>query len=95
MEEKTTDTVIERSYRLPRKPRLPEFGPGVQVAKSIPIAPTLKQLKVGENAEFPIEQLTSIQSTKNRMCRMYARQGWNADVVVNDQEFKVIVTRTA
>lgn len=95
MEDKTITMAQEMAYRPPRKPTLPEFGPGVQVPASRPIAPTLKTLKVGESAEFPIEQLTSVQSTKNRLCRMYARQGWNADVVVNDHEYQVIVTRTA
>lgn len=95
MEEKTIVATQESAYRPPRKPTLPEFGPGVQISASRPIAPTLKMLKIGESAEFPIEQLTSVQSTKNRLCRMYARQGWNADVVVNDLQYQVIVTRTA
>ena len=95
MEEKTIVATQESAYRPPRKPTLPEFGPGVQIPASRPIAPTLKMLKIGESAEFPIEQLTSVQSTKNRLCRMYARQGWNADVVVNDLHYQVIVTRTA
>ncbi|ROT14406.1 hypothetical protein EEL50_07955 [Muribaculaceae bacterium Isolate-105 (HZI)] len=95
MEEKTIVATQESAYRPPRKPTLPEFGPGVQIPASRPIAPTLKMLKIGESAEFPIEQLTSVQSTKNRLCRMYARQGWNADVVVNDLQYQVIVTRTA
>lgn len=95
MEEKTIVATQESAYRPPRKPTLPEFGPGVQIPASRPIAPTLKMLKIGESAEFPIEQLTSVLSTKNRLCRMYARQGWNADVVVNDLQYQVIVTRTA
>lgn len=95
MEQKTVATATETAYRPPRKPSLPEFGPGVQVPESRPIAPTLKMLKVGESAEFPIEQLTSIQTTKNRLCRVYARQGWNADVIVNDQNYQVVVIRTA
>lgn len=95
MEEKTIVATQESAYRPPRKPTLPEFGPGVQIPALRPIAPTLKTLKIGESAEFPIEQLTSVQSTKNRLCRMYARQGWNADVVVNDLQYQVIVTRTA
>lgn len=95
MEEKTIVATQESAYRPPRKPTLPEFSPGVQIPASRPIAPTLKMLKIGESAEFPIEQLTSVQSTKNRLCRMYARQGWNADVVVNDLQYQVIVTRTA
>lgn len=95
MEEKTIVATQESAYRPPRKPTLPEFGPGVQIPASRPIAPTLKMLKIGESAEFPIEQLTSVQSTKNRLYRMYARQGWNADVVVNDLQYQVIVTRTA
>lgn len=95
MEEKTIVATQESAYRPPRKPTLPEFGPGVQIPASRPIAPTLKMLKIGESAEFPIEQFTSVQSTKNRLCRMYARQGWNADVVVNDLQYQVIVTRTA
>ncbi len=95
MEERTIVATQESAYRPPRKPTLPEFGPGVQIPASRPIAPTLKMLKIGESAEFPIEQLTSVQSTKNRLCRMYARQGWNADVVVNDLQYQVIVTRTA
>lgn len=95
MEEKTITLTKETAYRPPRKPILPEFGPDVQIPASKPIAPTLKTLKIGESAEFPIEQLTSVQSTKNRLCRMYSRQGWNADVIVNDLEYQVIVTRTA
>lgn len=95
MEEKITAVATDTTYRPPRKPTLPEFGPGVNVPESRPIAPTLKMLKIGESAEFPIEQLTSVQSTKNRLCRMYSRQGWNAEVVVNDNEFQVVVTRTA
>ena len=95
MEDKTITMTQESAYRPPRNPPLPGFGPGVQVPASSPIAPPLKTLKVGEPAESPIERLTSVQSTKNRLCRMYARQGWNADVVVNDHEYQVIVTRTA
>lgn len=64
MEEKTIVATQESAYRPPRKPTLPEFGPGVQIPASRPIAPTLKMLKIGESAEFPIEQLTSVQSTK-------------------------------
>lgn len=95
MENQNIAITQEMNYRPPRKPTLPEFGPGVQVAEPLPISPTLKALKIGEKAVFPIEQLTSIQSTKNRLCRMYSRQGWNAEVVVNDSEFQVIVTRIA
>lgn len=95
MEKQNITTAKELDYRPPRKPSLPEFGPGVQVATPLPISPTLKALKIGEKAVFPIEQLTSIQSTKNRLCRMYSRQGWNAEVVVKDAEFQVIVTRIA
>lgn len=95
MEKKNLVSTTEMNYRPPRKPSLPEFGPGVQVADPLPISPTLKALKVGEKAVFPIEQLTSVQSTKNRLCRTYARQGWNADVVVNDAEFQIVVTRVS
>lgn len=95
MEKQNIATAKETDYRPPRKPTLPEFGPGVEVADLLPIAPTLKALKIGETAVFPIEQLTSIQATKHRLCRMYSRQGWNAEVVVKDAEFQVIVTRIA
>ncbi|MDE6257300.1 MAG: hypothetical protein K2M53_02840 [Muribaculaceae bacterium] len=95
MEKQNIAITQEMNYRPPRKPTLPEFGPGVQVAEPLPISPTLKALKIGEKAVFPIEQLTSIQSTKNRLCRMYSRQGWNAEVVINDSEFQVVVTRIA
>lgn len=95
MEGKTISAVHETACRPPRKPSLPEFGPGVTVPECLPISPTLKQLKIGESAVFPIEQLTSVQTTKNRLCRMYARQGWNADVAVNDREYQIVVTRTA
>lgn len=33
MEQKTIASAQEMAYRPPRKPILPEFGPGVQVAK--------------------------------------------------------------
>lgn len=95
MENQNSATAKETCYRPPRKPTLPEFGPGVQVAEPLPISSTLKSLKVGEKAVFPIEQLTSIQTTKNRLCRTYSRQGWNAEVFVNDAEFQVVVTRIA
>lgn len=95
MDKQNTATSQQTAYRPPRKPTMPDFGPGVEVPQSLPISPTLKALKIGEKAIFPIEQLTSIQSTKNRLCRMYARQGWSADVEVNDTEFQVVVTRTA
>ncbi len=95
MEQKNCVKSKELTYRPPRKPSFPEFSPGVQIADPLPISPTLKALKVGESAVFPIEQLTSIQSTKNRLCRMYARQGWNAEIVVDDSEFQVVVTRIA
>lgn len=95
MEKKNIVTTKEMNYRPPRKPSLPEFGPGVLVAEPLPISPTLKALKIGEKAVFPIEQLTSIQTTKNRLCRIYSRQGWNAEVVVNDAEYQVVVTRIA
>ena len=39
MEDKTITTAQETAYRPPRKPTLPEFGPGVQVPASRPIAP--------------------------------------------------------
>lgn len=95
MENENSTTAKGTGYRPPRKPTLPEFAPGVQVAEPLPISSTLKALKVGEMAVFPIEQLTSIQSTKNRLCRTYSRQGWNAEVVVKDAEFQVVVTRIA
>lgn len=93
MEKTNTANIQECNYRSPRKPSVPEFAPGVQVAQPLPISPTLKTLKVGEKAVFPIEQLISVQSTKNRLCRVYSRQGWNADIVIDDSEFQVIVTR--
>lgn len=83
------------AVRLPRKPQMPYFPPGTPVAESKPISSTLKALKVGDIAVFPIEQLTSVQSTKNRLVRNYMRQGWNAEVIVNEDEYTVTVRRTS
>lgn len=88
-------SLIDNPASLPRKAVMPEFPPGTPIAEFKPIAPTLKALEVGQSAEFPIEQLTSIQTTKHRLCKNYLRQGWDAEVVVNERSYTVVVTRTA
>lgn len=95
MEQKTIATAAEAAYKPPRKQKFPVFEPGTPVAKSLPIAPTLKALMVGESAVFPIEQYSSLQTTVNRFHRIYSRQGWTAQLVANEEEFTATVTRTA
>ena len=72
------------AYAPPKRKITPEFGKGVSVAPSVPIAPTLKMLGVGEVAEFPTEQRSSVYATIHRLRKDYKRQGWDVEIIDNE-----------
>lgn len=93
MEEKTRIAAVEAAYTPPRRRVIPEFSPSVPIAKSVPVAPTLKALKIGEVAEFPTEQRSSVLATIYRLRKDYKRQGWDVEVVANEDDTEDFVVR--
>lgn len=67
-----------------RRAVIPEFDSGTPIPPYVPIAPTLKSLKVGETAEFPAEQRTSALATVYRLRKQYARQGWDVEMLEDE-----------
>lgn len=61
--------------------------------QQLPVSSTLRKLKVGDKATFPIEQRSTILNTLSRFRSDYMRQGWDAEAVTNKQDFTVVVTR--
>lgn len=59
----------------------------------LPVSSTLRKLKVGDKATFPIEQRSTVLNTLSRFRSDYMRQGWDAEAVTNKHDFTVIVTR--
>ena len=93
MEEMTRTVAAVATYTPPRRRVVPEFSPDVPIAKSVPIAPTLKALRVGEIAEFPTEQRTSVLATIYRLRKDYKRQGWDVEVLADQDDGKKYVVR--
>ncbi len=60
----------------------------------LPVASSLRKLKIGETAVFPIEQRSTVLNTLSRFRSDYIRQGWDAAAVTNKHNFTVVVTRT-
>lgn len=73
---------------------IPEFGPNVPIAERRPVAPVIRSLKIGEEAVFPCEQHTSVNTTLCRLRKDYRRQGWDA-IVTENKDFTVTVTRVS
>ena len=69
------------TFSNPRQRVTPEFSPGVPVADFVPIAPTLKSLKIGEIAIFPYEQRSSVLATVYRLRKEFKRQGWDVELM--------------
>lgn len=63
-------------------------------AQTLPVASSLRKLKVGDKVVFPIEQRSTVLNTLSRFRSDYMRQGWDAEAVTNKQDFTVVVTRT-
>lgn len=64
-----------------------------QVAK-IPISPTLRKLRPGETAVFPIEQCSSVTAIVSKFRKDMARIGWDADIKSDTKAYTVTVHRT-
>lgn len=64
-----------------------------QVTK-IPISPTLRKLKPGEKAVFPIEQCSSVTAIVSKFRKDMARIGWDADIKSDKNNYTVTVYRT-
>ncbi len=96
MDEMTKSVASVQSYTPPKRKITPEFVPGTAIAPSVPVAPTLKALKIGGIAEFPTEQRSSVYATIYRLRKDYKRQGWDVEILepesVND-EFVVRIKR--
>lgn len=81
MEELTKSVASVPMCSHSRRAVVPEFDPSTPIPPYVPIAPTLKSLKVGEICEFPAEQRTSALATVYRLRKQYARQGWDVEQV--------------
>lgn len=58
------------------------------------VSQTLRSLKVGEEAVFPIEQRTSVRVARGRIAGELLRYNWWCDIEVDENSFEVIVRRT-
>lgn len=72
-----------------------DCSPVTMEVQPLPVAPTLRKLKIGGEAVFPIEQRSSILTTLSRFRTDYARQGWDAEAVTNKLNFTVVVKRVS
>lgn len=93
MEEMTRIAAAQPAYTPPRRRVTPEFSPSVPVAQSVPVAPTLKSLKIGEIAEFPTEQRSSVLATIYRLRKDYKRQGWDVEILASEGDAEDFVVR--
>lgn len=84
MEEMTKSVASIPTCMPSRRAVVPEFDPSTPIPPYVPIAPTLKALKVGEIAEFPAEQRTSALATVYRLRKQYARQGWDVEMLEDE-----------
>lgn len=60
-----------------------------------PVAETLRALKVGEEALFPIEQRTTIRVTNNRITAELIRQRWRCEIDYDEENYLVKVHRVS
>lgn len=63
--------------------------------EKLPISPTLRKLKPGQKATFPIEQCSSVTAIVSKFRKDMARCGWDAEIKTNKKEYTVTVHRTA
>jgi hypothetical protein len=95
MDEFVKSSAKVASYTPPRRKIMPEFDPSTPVTPSVPVAPTLKALKVGEEAVFPTEQRSSVYATIYRLRKDYKRQGWDVKIVENEDDYNVVIRRVS
>lgn len=62
--------------------------------QKLPISPTLRGLRVGESANFPWEQRTSLFVIANRIKKELARTGWDFSYEDDEVNYIVKITRT-
>lgn len=93
MDELKNKKACVSTYTPPKRKITPEFCKGIYIAPSIPIAPTLKSLCVGQIAEFPTEQRSSVYATIYRLRNDYKRQGWDVEILENKGEDNDLVVR--
>lgn len=91
-EMKKTASVIP-TYTPSKRKIIPEFDPSVPIALSVPVAPRLKVLKVGEVAEFPTEQRSTVYATIYRLRKDYRRQGWDVQILEPQKKEDELVVR--
>lgn len=68
---------------------------GSEAVRLLPVASTLRGLKIGQSVTFPIEQRSTVLNTITRFRSDYSRSGWDATTQTNKQQFSVIVTRVS
>lgn len=71
-------------------PHSDEASPSV---KRKPITSTLRSLKIGASATFPIEQRTSVLIVANRIKKEFSRLGWDYFSTDSEEEFTISITR--
>lgn len=69
-------------------------GGGMEQVTKLPISPTLRNLKPGEKAVFPIEQSSSVIAIVSKFRKDMARIGWDAKTNVDTKTYTVTVSRT-
>lgn len=61
--------------------------------KKLPVAETLNKMEMGEVVIFPIEQYSTIMSTRSRYRINRAREGWDVNIEPDKENFIVTVKR--
>lgn len=61
--------------------------------KTKPIAPELRNMKLGESIAFPIEQRGSVMSVISRLKKELVRKHWNVRTVTDTSNYEVKVHR--
>lgn len=65
----------------------------VELFPKLPISTTLRGLRVGESANFPWEQRTSLFVIANRIKKELARTGWDFSYLDDEVNYIVKITR--
>lgn len=65
----------------------------VETEVGVPITKTIRELKVGDQACFPIERHGSVKAVVSRLRLELVRTGWNARVTRDMDNYQVKVRR--
>lgn len=63
--------------------------------KTLPIAPELRKLQLGESVVYPIERRGSVMAVISRLRKELIRTPWNVRAVTDPNKFEVRVSRVS